>query len=417
MTQAADAGPASRKVEDVRLIAGVSAAHFVSHYYILVLPPLFAFVRADYGVSYTEIGLALTVFNGVSAILQTPAGFLVDRFNARLILAAGLILGAAGLAIAASVNSFWVMVAMFGLMGVGNTVYHPADYALLSRHVAPERMSQAYSTHTFAGLLGGAAAPGSLLFMHSLYGWRGAFAGAAILGFVVAAILLMLRDAASPPEPRPKTADAAGARSGNRGNRDDRHNDTWTILLSPPILVNFVFFMLMSMTNFGVQNFSVVALGALHGTPAVTANAALTSFLFVGALGVLAGGWIAARTPRHGAVAMAGMAMVSGVCLLLAFANMPAVLLIAAMSLAGLAGGAVLPSRDMIVRAVTPPGAFGKVFGFVTNGFNVAGVVAPLVCGALMDHGEPRLLFLLLAVLALLAVATVASVPKPRTAT
>ena len=221
MTQATDATFATRRADDIRLITSVSAAHFVSHYYILVLPPLFAFVRADYGVSYTEIGLALTVFNGVSAILQTPTGFLVDRFNARLLLALGLILGATGLSIAAAVDSFWVLVLMFGLMGIGNTVYHPADYSLLSRHVASERLSQAYSMHTFAGLLGGAVAPVSLLFMHCLYGWRGAFAGAAVMGFIVAAILLMQRD----PDGRSE-ADASGRQAAGGAKARARRAET-----------------------------------------------------------------------------------------------------------------------------------------------------------------------------------------------
>ena len=132
MTASAEASFATRRSDDIRLVAGVSGAHFVSHFYMLVLPPLFAFVRADYAVSYTEIGLALTVFNAVSAIAQTPAGFLIDRINARFALIVGLVLGAAGFAIAAAVNSYWVLILAFGLIGLGNTVYHPADYALLS---------------------------------------------------------------------------------------------------------------------------------------------------------------------------------------------------------------------------------------------------------------------------------------------
>src|SRR6478735_3927448 len=121
MTASTEVAFAARRADDARLVAGVSAAHFVSHFYMLVLPPLFIFVKADYGVSYTEIGLALTVFNAVSAVLQTPAGFLIDRINARLILVAGLLLGAFGLAVASAVNSYWVLIAMFGLMGLGNT--------------------------------------------------------------------------------------------------------------------------------------------------------------------------------------------------------------------------------------------------------------------------------------------------------
>src|SRR5260221_9703067 len=198
MTEATDRTfSATRRSSDTKLIASVSAAHFVSHFYYLVLPPLFAFVRADYNVSYTELGIALTVFNVASATLQTPAGFLIDRVDARLALIAGLMLGAVGYTVAALVDSFWVLIAMFALIGLGNTVYHPADYTLLSHRISPERTSHAYSIHSFAGMLGSAAAPVSVLFMHSLFGWRGAFFGAAILGTAAAAVLFMQRETAA----------------------------------------------------------------------------------------------------------------------------------------------------------------------------------------------------------------------------
>src|SRR5262249_19610081 len=147
---------ANPRANEVKVIFAISAAHFVSHYYILILPPLFAFVRADYGVSFTELGLALAAFNIVSAALQTPAGFLVDRMGARAILIGGLLLGAFALAVAAAVHSFWILVAMFAVLGLGNTVYHPADYTLLSDHIAPDRIGRAFSIHTFSGMLGSA---------------------------------------------------------------------------------------------------------------------------------------------------------------------------------------------------------------------------------------------------------------------
>ena len=153
MTQAIDAVAPARS-SHVRIVGAVSTAHFVSHYYILLLAPLMPFVRAEYGVSYTEIGLAFAAFNIVSAALQTPAGFLVDWLGARILLIAGLLIGAAAFAIVGLTHSFWLLVAMFGLAGVGNTVYHPADYALLSQHVRSERIGQAFSIHTFAGMLG-----------------------------------------------------------------------------------------------------------------------------------------------------------------------------------------------------------------------------------------------------------------------
>ena len=401
MTASTDHSFAARRAGDIRLITGVSAAHFMSHYYMLVLPPLFAFVRQDYGVSYTELGLALTMFNATSAVLQTPAGFMVDRINARLLLIGGLALQAAALAVAGLVNSYWVMVAMFALMGVGNTVYHPADYSLLSRHVAAERVSQAYSTHTFSGLLGSAAAPGTILFMHSLFGWRGAFIGAAILGLVIAIGVLLQGEPAYEEQPAKK-------------KEDEKSGADWKLLLSPPILVSFVFFMLLSFSNFGLQNFSVVALGALYGTAPSAANTALSANLAFAALGVLAGGWIAARTNRHALAAALGLAGAASVTLLIGTADVGAIVLILVMSFSGFCTGAIMPPRDMLVREVTPPGSFGTVFGFVTNGFSIAGILSPLVFGALMDHGEPRLVFWVIAAGSLLAILTVISVPRRR---
>ena len=164
MTQAAQALPA-RTASESKLVAGVCFAHLVSHYYMLTLAPLFAFIRADFGVTYTELSLALTAFNVVSAVSQTPVGFFVDRIGPRVNLIGGLLLGSAALAIAGAANSFWVFVAMFAVMGLANTVYHPSDYALLSERVSPRRMTQVFSFHTCSGMIGSAVAPVSLLFM------------------------------------------------------------------------------------------------------------------------------------------------------------------------------------------------------------------------------------------------------------
>jgi FSR family fosmidomycin resistance protein-like MFS transporter len=402
MTEATNLTFAARRTDDVRLVAGVSAAHFVSHVYMMVLPPLFAFVRADYAVTYTEIGLALTVFNAVSAVAQTPAGFLIDRINARFALIAGLVIGAAGFAIAAAVDSYWVLIAAFGIVGLGNTVYHPADYALLSRHVAPARMSHAYSVHTFAGMLGSAAAPGAVLLMHAVYGWRGAFLGAAALGVVAALVLLFTPGGeAHPPASKP------AAESGPTN---------WRLLLTAPILVNFVFFLIYAFASTGLQNFSVVALDQLYGTSPVTANTALSGYLLMSALGVLIGGWMAGRMTHHRIIAALGLGATAVAALLIGSVDLGALLLVLVMALAGLCGGMVMPSRDLIVREVTPPGSFGKVFAFVTTGYHVAGILAPLAFGALLDHGEPRAIFMTITVFTLLAICAVASVPRRRAA-
>ena len=370
-----------------------------------LLPPLFLFVREDYGVSYTQLGLALTAFNVISAVLQTPAGFLVDRYSARIVLIVGLLLGAFAFLLAGLVNSFWVFVLMFAVAGIGNTVYHPADYALLSRHVAPERMGQAFSIHTFSGILGGAVAPASLLLMQSFWGWRGAFIGASLLGLVAAALLAVQRDApaAAPMSARAKQETAAADASG------------WQLLMTTPILGNLAFFVLLSVTNGGLQNYSVVALGALYGTSPIVANTALTGYLVLSAIGVLLGGLLLSRSKRYALIAAIGLAVTGLAAVLVGSFPFGTIVLLALMSVGGLFQGIVMPSRDMLVREVTPPGAFGKVFGFVTTGFNIGGVISPLIFGAVLDHGAPQAVFLLVGVCAVLAITLVAVLARART--
>jgi FSR family fosmidomycin resistance protein-like MFS transporter len=402
-TTQATLSPATPYPNETWLIATISAAHFASHYFLLLLPPLFLFVLTDYNVTYTEVGLALVVFNVVTGVLQTPAGFLVDRIGARVLLVAGLILEAAAFAVIGLVPSFWLFVAMFGVAGLANTVYHPADYAILSHRISPKRMGQAFSIHTFAGILGGAAAPVSLLVLQDIVGWRGAFLVAAAFGFAIAAVVAIPCDMGTDHPGHKKPVESDGAATGPTG---------WRLLLSPPILGNLLFFMLLSLANAGLQNYSVVALDALYGTPVKTATTALSAFMLTGAVGVLAGGVVASWTSRHSYVAVVGLTASAIVALIIGLYDLSPIALIAVMSIGGFFGGMIMPSRDLIVREVTPPGSFGKVFGFVTTGFNISGIIAPLIFGAIMDHGMPRAVFYFVAIGSIVSLLTVVSIPK-----
>ena len=319
MSQASEILGAAR-APHFRIVGVVSAAHFVSHYYILLLAPLLPFVRAEYGVSYTEIGFAFAAFNVVSAALQTPAGFLVDWLGARILLIGGLAIGASAFMLVGLIHSFLAMVALFALAGVGNTIYHPADYALLSQHVPSDRIGQAFSVHTFAGMLGSAVAPATLLAMQSLWGWRGAFIGAGLLGFAVVGLLLALRDGADTGTVAPPRASGGATTVG------------WRILLAPPILLNLIFFVLLAMMSGGMYNYSVVALGALYATPVSVANFALSAFLLLSAIGVLAGGLLVGRTTRHALVAGLSLAVIAAVSVLIAHVDLGTLLLVAAMT-------------------------------------------------------------------------------------
>ena len=314
----------------------------------------------------------------------------------RPVLIAGLAVASVAYAVAGLVNSYWVFVAMYGLAGLGNTVFHPADYSLLSLHAPKQKVGQVFAFHSFAGIVGSAIAPPTLLYMQHAFGWRGAFVGAAIIGFMVLAVLIAQPE---PPPEQPAAKTPAKSRSDGAGS--------WSILLTAPILLNLAYFVLTSIMGGGLNTYLVVALGALHATPVGVANMALTSLLAFNALGVLAGGFVAGRTTRHALVAAAGLAVGGVVTALVGLFNLPATGLIALMGFSGFCVGATYPSRDMLVRAATPAGAYGLVFGFVSVGFNIGASIAPIVYGYLMDSGQPRAVFLLSAAVSILCISTV----------
>ncbi|MGZ3410882.1 MAG: MFS transporter [Xanthobacteraceae bacterium] len=403
-TEASPLPSPSIRATELRIISSVSAAHFLSHFYFMLLPPVLLWVRADYNVNYQELALAFAVFNGVSAVFQTPAGMLADRVGSHTVLVAGLALEAVALALVGFVDSYWFMIAMFAVAGLANTVFHPCDYALLSHHIAKERVGGAFSFHTFSGLLGNSVAPAIVLLMQALVGWRGAFIAAGILGLLVAALLIIQKkDFADSPH-MVLRGDGAKAGAG------------WSILMSGPIIRSLVFFAVLAAVNVGIQNFTVVALHAAYGTSPELGNTALTANMLMGAIGVLAGGLFVNRLSNHGAFAAIGIGVSCVAILLVGLFDLNTALLMAVMGISGFAGGVIMPSRDMIVRNVTPPGLFGTVFGFVTTGFNVAGVIFPLIFGAIMDHDHPRAVFYVSAACGILAIASVLTVRGKKSA-
>ncbi|MGE0421036.1 MAG: MFS transporter [Reyranellaceae bacterium] len=398
-------GQPAGKGREIRIVGLVCAAHFVSHYHLLLLPPVFEVVRTELGVSNLALGAVLTAFNVISALLQTPAGFLVDRVGARPMLIGGMMIGIVALLLAATFPTYWMLIAAYALLGLANTVYHPADYSILSSTITANKAGRAFSFHTFSGFFGSGVAPACVLFCAAYAGWQGAYYAAAGLAAIVVAALVIW---GAPLSVGAVARRAANASTSGRAGLD--------LLLSAPILRNLFFFVLLALSGGGIQAFSVVALGQINGTPASTANIALSAYLLLSALGVLVGGLLADRTSRHERIAAAGFLATSIMVVAVGWGDLGAAALIAAMGVGGLLNGIIQPSRDMIVRSVTPPGAFGKVFGFVSTGFNIGGMIAPLLYGWLLDRGEPRMVFALVAAFILLALFTVITRPKPQPA-
>jgi MFS family permease len=375
----------------------IGSGHAVSHFYLLALPPLFPLLKAEFGVGYAALGLLVTVFNVATGAVQVPAGVLVDRIGARPVLLAGLVLSGLGIGLIGLAGQYWMVLGLVVVAGIGNSVFHPADYAILNASVDPKRIGRAFALHTFTGNVGFTLAPATMILLSSLWGWRWALGLAGLAALAVVAGLLanghLLRDDAA----KPAGAEDAEAMA-PAGLRP---------LLTPGVLTMFAFFVCIAMVTAGVQSFSVTALVAFQGTGLGPANTVLTAFLVASAAGVLLGGPIADRTVRHGLLAAAAMAGSALLFFVVGNAQLPVLALIAVFAAVGLLQGSVRPSRDMMVRAVTPKGATGRVFAFVSAGLNLGAAVTPVLFGLLIDLGHAEWVFFLLAAILLLAIATV----------
>jgi FSR family fosmidomycin resistance protein-like MFS transporter len=388
---------------DVRVISLVGTAHFVSHFFQLALPPLFPVLKAELGVAYVALGLMMSLFYAASGIGQTAAGFLVDRFGARPILLGGMGLLAGSIALAGFSASYFILLPIAVLAGLGNSVFHPADYAIFNASITPSRLGRAYSVHGICGNLGWAVAPAVIVTLGGLFGWRPALVMTGGLGLAVTLLLAIGGEALADDRQR------GPARGGSRpaGLAHDLR-----VLLVAPVLVAFAYFALLATALIGLQTFSVAAMVAVYAAPLTLATGALTGFLLGSSAGILLGGMLADRTSRHDVVAGGGMLLAAAMTLSIATGALPLALLAVAMVLAGFCLGVTSPSRDMLVRAATPRGASGKVYGFVYSGLDLGSSVTPLVFGWLLDLGAPRTIFVVAAGLMLLTIVTVVQVRR-----
>lgn len=384
----------------------IGGAHLVSHFYHLVLPPLFLFIKPALGVTYAELGLVMTVYFIATLITQMPIAMLVDRIGARPVLVAGLALHGGAVALAGLLPGYGVLLAAFFLGGIANSVFHPADFSILSASVRDSHHGRAFAVHTFGGSIGYALAPLVMIGLAGLLGWRGALIAAGAAGLAMAAAVLLaggqLRDHSGP------APDGAGGVASQRKRAD------WRIMLSRPMILFFLFYIATSGSGTGMTNFMAVALPVVYGMTADAANALLTAFLVAAIAGSLPGGWLADWVRREDAV-IAACFLLMALCLAAAGTGAVSLWVVAGlMIVAGLMRGLYNASRDILVRRAAPEGSIGTAFGFVTLGYTLGQGGTPVIYGWLLDHGMGAGVFYLSAVFALLAIVTVVVPPTRR---
>lgn len=395
------ASPTFRR--DVKILGLVCSGHFLSHFYSLCLPPLFYFVRDDIGASFAMLGFLMSVRYFVSGAAQIPAGILSDKIGAKPVLMGGLALLAGATALMAFAPNYWVLLGLTAVIALGNSVFHPTDYAILNSSVSRNWVGRAFSIHTFSGHLGTALAPAVIVFIALQTDWRMAQLIVGTLGFVVLACLaLQWKDMTDDviPQARKKKSENADVSA----PPETTLRDHFAVMLTRPMLIMSVFFTVTALHSGGMQSFFVVGLNSLHTTTTEAAGAALTGYLLASAFGVLLGGVLADFTKRHDLTAAFAFAVSAVLLGLVTFIPMDEFILIAIMTISGLMQGAVRPARDMMVRAAVPQGSMGKAFGFVSSGASIGGALAPVVFGYLIDINRPDLVFYLLIAFTVLCV-------------
>ena len=355
-----------------------------------MFPSLFPWIMADFGLGYAEVGTLMTVFFVVSSVGQALAGIWVDRFGAHRVLCAGLgLLSCAGMLVSVAPNFAALFVAAV-VAGIGNSVFHPADFALLAKRVSQARMGHAFSTHGISGNLGWASAPIFMASIASAAGWRAAGIGAALVGALSLMLLIWKRDLLRGEWQ--STAPASEDKSGNPPR------SPWTFLREPMIWFAFAFFFFSTFGFGALQNFAPPLLRELFHLSLAASTSALSIYLLGGSAGLVLGGFLARPGNQHERYVMAAFSSGIVFALLFAFLPMPIWLVLPTMALMGFSVGIAGPSRDLLVRAATKArlgeGAYGRVYGMVYSGLDAGLALAPVAFGMLLDRNLHSMVFI-----------------------
>jgi len=382
--------------QDARVIGLVGLAHGTSHFYHLILAALFPWLKPAFNLSYAELAMLMTVFFVVSGIGQAMAGFVVDKVGARRVLFFGIgMLGVSALLLSAA-NSYATLMLGALVAGVGNSIFHPADYTILNQRVSKARLAHGFSVHGISGNIGWAASPLFLTAIAAAGSWRTALLCASVLPFAVLAILFVQREAIR-PDPIVK-------------HTETQQGGTLDFLKLPSVWMCFAFFLLTALALGGIQSFASTGLVKLYGMSLTLATSSYTAYMLASAGGMLLGGFLGAGARNHDRTVAAAFTVAAVLALLLSAAVLPAWCAFLLMGLIGFFSGVAGPSRDLMIRAAAPKNATGRVYGVVYSGLDSGLALGPPIFGLMMDANQPSWVFIGIATFQFMAIATAVGV-------
>jgi FSR family fosmidomycin resistance protein-like MFS transporter len=394
----------SRRASDVRVIGLISLAHGSSHFFHLVLPPMFPWLKDAFSLSYAELGLLMSIFFVVSCIAQAASGFLVDRIGARPVLFAGVGLLVLAALVYSQSNGYAMLLMGAVIAGCGNGIFHPVDYTLINHKVSPSNLPYAYSMHGVTGYLGWAAAPAFMVAIAQLSDWRIAFLAASLLEACILAILWFNGSYLIDNVKERHELTQVSSQAANPGAATE---SAFAFLKLTAVWLCWIFFFFSMASTSSLQSFGPSALFAIYQVPLDVGSYYITLLALGSAGGVLFGGYLAAKLQAPERIVSFCLSITIALCLLLGTGLIPTSLIPLLFVGLGLGYGVVAPSRDLLVKTVTPKGVAGRVYGIVYSGIDLGAAVGPFIFGFFMDAGLPKALFLGIVLFQLMIIPTV----------
>ncbi|MEL0106051.1 MAG: MFS transporter [Rhodospirillaceae bacterium] len=370
---------------NTKIISLIGTGHGMSHFYIMALTPFFFLIKEEFGVSYAAVGFLVTILNLTGTIVQVPVGFLVDKIGGRILLPVGLGMMGVPFLLFGFADNYWFALVLMAIAGIGSSVFHPVDYAILNAQIDERFLGRAFSLHTFTGGLGVMIAPGLMVLLASIWDWRTALVISGGIGIVF--MFLMIANGHL-LHSKPQTTD-----DHEKSNTQQPTGLGIGMLFKPQVLLMFMVFLLLTIMMAGFFNFSVTIFNRFNGIELSLATILVTSYVIASNTGLLTGGVIADKWKNHTAIAVVSLLVASALLIFIEAVTLPYILLLLCIITIGFTQGMIRPARDLIVRAIVPQHSIGKVFGFLSAAMSGGHAIAPVFVGWLIDRGHHDIVF------------------------